>query len=422
MWIAQPIDVGLFGSLPRYGDLGVHAIVDLRRSFSRAELERAVHATVADFPVLGCTYEPHFFRDRWVPAKGPIAGAVHVGEPGDLESDTAAWAARHLDPTRERPLRVVLLPRDSGCRLIVSLSHLAVDGAGMAAVGHVLGSHLYGLRPALPVEERRDLGRAIDGLSWYHLPVLARDTVANLLQTLRVFSAAPRERPYPSSASREPRTRQLVLDASEIEAIKARCDPRTSVNDALVAAVARVGARRSSGGPIAVLYTMDLRRFTRSPHLSAANASTVLSAVVPRAAAGDLATAARAVGKITARHRNSLIGPAFVLLPAAIARRAPHAVVRRFLSRIHPVVVDLPLRRGLVFTNVGKVDRGLGPFAGDIEDMRVIGPNIRGVSAPAIVAFGLHGRLHLELFAPPGLAEEALTELERELREALELP
>ena len=32
------------------------------------------------------------------------------------------------------------------------------------------------------------------------------------------------------------------------------------------------------------------------------------------------------------------------------------------------------------------------------------------------------GRLHLELFAAPGLAQEALDELEQELREALELP
>jgi hypothetical protein len=38
------------------------------------------------------------------------------------------------------------------------------------------------------------------------------------------------------------------------------------------------------------------------------------------------------------------------------------------------------------------------------------------------VAFGFRGELILELFAAPGLAIEALEELEEELREALELP
>ena len=418
---AQTVDVGLFGSMRRYGDLGVHAVVDLRRAFSREELTRAVAATVADFPVLGCLYEAGFFRDRWVPAKGPLSEIVHAGEPGDLEAATARWTRRPLDPTRERPLRVVLLPRERGCRLVVSLAHLAVDGAGMAAVGHVLGAHLYGRTPMLPVEARRDLGRTLDGLSWLHLPVLARDTANNLLQPLRVFFAGRRERAFPAGGSDEPRTRDVVLEASEIEAIRARCGRRASVNDLLVAALARVGARRSKRGPVAVMYTMDLRRFSRSPHLSAANASSILTALVPRAATRDLPTAARVVGEITARHRRGLSGPAFVLLPVALSRRTPHGILRRIIPLLHPVLVDLPLTRGLMFTNVGKLDQGLGPFVEDMESIRIVGPNMRGVTVPIIVAFGLRGRLHLEMFAPPELAAEALEELESEIREALEM-
>lgn len=418
---AQIVDVSLFGSIRRYGDLGVHAVLDLRRSFSREELVRAVEATVADFPVLGCIYEAGLLRDRWVRSSAPVADMVHVGEAGAPDA-TDTWTRRHLDPIRDRPLRVVLLPRDKGSRLIVSLAHLAVDGGGMAAVGHVLGAHLYGQTPMLPVEVRRDLGRAIDGLSWYHAPVLARDMLSNAVQILRVLASAPRDRPYPADASREPRTRDLVLEASEVAAIQARCGARTSVNDILLAAVARVGARRSKSGPVPVLYTMDLRRFTRSPHLSATNVSAILSALVPRAATRDLAAAAGAVREITARHRGSLMGPAFLLFPIALAGRAPHAILRRFLPIIHAVGVDAPLERGLIFTNVGKLDHGLGPFAGDIESIRIVGPNIVGVPVPAIVAFGLRGRIHLELFAAPGLAEAALIELEQELCEALELP
>jgi hypothetical protein len=71
---------------------------------------------------------------------------------------------------------------------------------------------------------------------------------------------------------------------------------------------------------------------------------------------------------------------------------------------------------------VGKLDDGLGPLANDIVDIRAVGPNIKGISSPAIIAFGLHGRIYLELFAPPGLGAKALDELESELREVIGIP
>ena len=80
----------------------------------------------------------------------------------------------------------------------------------------------------------------------------------------------------------------------------------------------------------------------------------------------------------------------------------------------------------MTFAGVDPISLGvLAPpsaFGADIETIRVIGPSIQGVDVPAVVAFGFRGELHLELFGPPGLAIEALDELESELREALELP
>lgn len=419
---AELADVGLFGSTDRFGDLGVHAMVDLRRSFTRSELEHAFRRTIADFPVLGCVYRTGFFRDRWAHERGPISDSVHVVEPEDLEAETYRWTRKPLEPTRDRPLRIVHIARGAGCRIIVSLSHLAVDGAGMGAVGHVFGSHLYGVPPAAPVEKRRDLGPTLAGLSWKHLPVLARDVVTTLIQPLRTFRAGTRETSYASSPWHEATSRRVILEADEVRALQSRCAPGLSVNDLLVSALACVAARRTSRGPVVVLYTMDLRRFSGRAHFSATNASAILTAVVPREATRALESAAVAVRRVTARHRNSLAGPAFLLLPIALATGTPHGLLRRMVPRLHPVLVDAALDRGLMVTNVGRIDRGLAPFAEDLEDVRIHGPNIRGVTTPALVAFGLRGRLHLQLFAPPGLGEGALDTFERELREALEPP
>ena len=423
MLTAELLDVALFGSMDTYGDLGIHAVIDLRRSFSREELERAVEGVIEAFPVLGRCYEARFWRDRWRRVEGPVSDAVHiVNEPGDLEAETAAWARRPIDSTRERPLRIVSLRRAEGSRLVLSVTHLAVDGAGAAAVGHVLGAHLYGVRPSVPVDARRSVTSALAGLRWFQLPVLARDVATSLVAPLRTFAAAKRERPFAADGSREARWRHITIVGADVDRIKARCRPGgATINDALIAALARIAAGRSSRGDLAVMYTMDLRRYAGSARLTAANTSSILTAIVPRSAVGDLASAARAVAAITSQHRRGLAGPAFLIGPLALGFGSPHAFARRFARWLHPFIVELPLSRGLVFTNVGKIDDGLAAFGADIEDIRIIGPNIEGVAVPAVVAFGFRGALHLELFGAPGLAVEALDELERELRDALEL-
>lgn len=423
MITAELSDVGLHGSMDRYGDLGIHAVIDLRRTFSRAELEAAMRAAIAAFPVLGLRYVPGFWRDRWQPVEGPISESVHVvDEPGDLEKQTASWARQPIDSMRERPLRLVSLPRERGSRLVLSVTHLAVDGGGAAAVGHVLGAHLYGKPPAAPVDARRNIGSALEGLRWHHLPVLARDLASAAAAPLRTLRAAKRERHFPTAPSADSSWRHLTITAAEVERIKARCKPRgASVNDALIAALARVAAARSSRGPLAVMYTMDLRRYAGAPRLTAANTSSILSVVVPREQVDDLASTAAAVSKITRRQQRGLAGPAFILGPLALSLGGPHAWARQIIRWMHPFIIELPLSRGLVFTNVGRIDDGLASFGADIERLRVIGPNIRGVTVPAVVAFGYRGELHLELFGPPGLAPAALQELEAELRAALEL-
>src|SRR5207253_27840 len=103
MIVAEPTDAGLFGSMPRYGDLGIHAVIDLRRSFSRAELERAVEAATGDFPIRGCRYEPRlrrapFLADRQAarPRERPRAAALlPPARPREGHGGLAAPAAAH---------------------------------------------------------------------------------------------------------------------------------------------------------------------------------------------------------------------------------------------------------------------------------------------------------------------------------------
>jgi NRPS condensation-like uncharacterized protein len=419
---AELTDVILHSSMDRYGDLGIHAVIDLRRRFSRADLERAAAAVVDAFPVMGCRYEPGLLRDRWRPVGEPIGDAVAIVDaPADLEAETDR-RTRAFEHDRERPFRVAQLGRGEGARLVLGVSHLAVDGAGVAAVGHVFVTALTGRAPAVPVDRRRTIASTLEGLRPWHLPALARGVASTLASPVRAALAGPREQAYPSARGPAPRSRHVVVSPDELARLKAKLAASgATINDALVAALARVGAGRSRRGPALVVYTMDLRRYGRGPRLSAANTSSILLALVPRRATGDLASAARAVAGITRKQQRHLAGPAFVLGAYALGAAAPHAIARRMTRLLHPYLVDMPLRRGLLVTNVGRVDAALESFGDDLEDVRMLGPTLAGVPAPAVVAYGFRGSLRLQILSAPGLAPEAAEELEREIREGLEL-
>ncbi len=428
MLAAQILDVALFGAARRYGSLGFHATIDLRRSFSREQLERAVRATIEDFPVLGCRYEPRFWRDQWVRAAEPVSEMVHINATDeDIETQTRAWVDRPLDVVRSRPLRIVSCQRPAGSRLVISIAHTAVDGGGAMAIAQVLGSHLYGVRPPYPVEKRRDIGPAFERLRWYHLPVLAADIAKTLAQPLEMARVPPRERGFGSAGpgtdgAGKPYWRQLVVTAEQLGRFKKRCKAQgASVNDGLVAALARVAASRSSRGPVAVLYTMDLRRYLKRPRLIATNFSAMLTAFVPRRKLGSLDTTLTAVSKVTTGHRKRFDGLAMVLTGAAMLASAPHRLAHWIVRGASQIVVELPSSRALMLSNVGRLDEGLAAFGQDIEDLAIIGPDMKNVAVPTVVAFGFRGQLRLLLYGAPGITRETVDHYAEEILQALEL-
>lgn len=419
---AAILDVALFGAMERYGDLCMNAVIDLKRGFDRAAIERAVERTIEAFPVLGARYETNWWRDRWVPIAGPASDAIHF-EPsgmddGGVEARTAAWVRAPIDPTRERPIRVVAIERGAGMRLILSLLHIAVDGAGVAAVGHVFGAHLYGVSPALPTGGPRGLLGALGGLKWFHLPVLARGLATTTLRPLLHWLAAPRTSAYPSEPGAPAVWRTTVVPREDIERARARCGGVT-VNDVLVAVFARVAASRSQEKNVVVSYTIDLRRYGKEPRLVAANTSSVMSAILPRDALGTLESAARAAALATRQDRDRLYGPALVLGPTLLGAIVPHVVARGIIPLVGAAAVDVPLDRGMAFTNVGRIDDGLRAFGEDIENIRIIGPRTTGTTIPIVVAFGFRGALHLEMYVGPGIGMEVLEVIEQEILDAM---
>lgn len=417
----QLLDLALRGAMARYGDFCIHAVIDASRTFEEQALQDAYEATLRAFPVLAHRYVSGFMRDRWEPVRGGATESVvfeDVDTEEALRERTEHWIEREIDSTRERQLRLVVLRRGGETRLLLSIMHLAVDGAGVGAVGHVFGSALYGLETKLPVETRRDVWRTFRALSLRHAPVLAYGLARSTLVPWKQLRAGARSVPYAASPKSKPVHHEMTFDRETVASLRERCKG-ASINDLLVSAFARASAERSDHGPAVVTYTMDLRRYGGVPALIAANTSGILSAIVPREELGSFESTVRAVRRITKAHREELHGPAIVLGLYALGSVMPHRIARSFAHVLAPVLVDLPLSRGLMMTNVGRIDDGLAAFGDDVKALTIVGPTIENIPVPLVVAYGFRGAVQFSFYAPRGIPKSALETLERELRRAI---
>ncbi len=404
--------------MPHYGELIMHVVLDVQRTFTERQLTQALLRTIQCFPVLGCRYEARFRSDQWVPVTSPISDALIIEDKVELEGRTDYWLREPVEAARQRQIRVVALEQDQQVRLLVSVLHLAVDGGGLAAIGHVFSAYLYGREPSLPVEPRRDFWRTVDGLRWFHWPLALGSAVITALQPLRQRHAAPRAKRYAASELGQANWRTIVVSGAQLDELRKRCGGAT-INDLLVAVMARAAGARSQSGPVVVTYTMDLRRYAASPRLVAANISAVLAVIVARDALNHLEATVSAVAGQTAQHKQRLSGPALVLLLEFLCGALPHSLMRQLVRPLTMVAVDLPLSRGVVITNVGRIDDGLATFGEDLVGIRIIGPTTQNLPVPLVVAFGFRGELHLQLYAGPKLAASSLDELEAEILGAL---
>jgi NRPS condensation-like uncharacterized protein len=418
----SPIEATLWGASQFYGHLGIHAAVDLKRSVSRDELEAACAGVVADFPVMGATYNQGFWRDRWVSSDAPIAELVRVEEVEDLEEATRRWISVQLDPERERPLRVVALEAEGRTRLLFSLLHLAVDGGGTMAIARSFACHLYGVPSEIPPGPRRDVGQAFEAMRWYHLPLLAWGIVREGLRPIPLLLTRPRLPPFAERAQGGPgRWARVQVSADQLQALKERCRASgASVNDVLVAALARANRERAQGANTVVAYTIDLRRYLTRPRLLATNLSWVQFASIPLRGIESLEEAAGTVKGVTSAHQRSLYGLSALAQARLLTALAPHAFVHLVGRRFMVPLLEAIARRSTVVTNVGRLDAGLEVFGDDIDKLQIIGPTFDRFGIPLVAATGFRGGLALDVYVPPNLDEDLLDAYITDLRAAFE--
>ncbi|MBI5487815.1 MAG: hypothetical protein HY905_10825 [Deltaproteobacteria bacterium] len=405
---AQPLDV----ALTVLGREHLQVIVDLDRPIDRHEAERAVAGTVAAFPLLGCRYVPGAWRDRWVTDPTMSAtDAVQLLDPAaDPETTTREWLAREIDERAGWPWRVAVLPGERGCRLLVSVLHVAADGAGtLAAVRELARLLMGGTTVERPCPVERHVGMLFRRLGAAGLVRLAAGLLRETTRPFEVpFLARTATAGPPPTGPATWRT--VRVDVGEGSALRELCRVRNAtVNDLLVAALAVLVRRVSTRGRSGCFYTADLRRRLPDDRPRVANLSAVISVSLPRAHAASLPDALAEVARRTSRRRPDVDGLAALLFNLPLILCLPHGLVRRLTRLVFAVWIRRLLTRGLLVTNIGPLDPCLAPFGDLVRDATFVGPSVRGLPIPVLTATGFCGDLTIHF---NGYAETA-PELER---------
>lgn len=427
---AELIESGFIGGAPLLGHLGFHVVVSLRRRFERAQLERAFEATLRDFPVLNCRFEERRWRDRWVPVADPVSSSVHMEslEAGAsdeaLDALIARWASAPHEPCEERPWRVIGV-EGPGERfhIMLSITHVVVDGGGAKAIAQAFGGHLYGVPHPVPVEARRGLSMTLERLSWWHAPLVLRGVLRESLRPVQVALSPPRREGFAMGYEGELFWRELALSPEEFARFKGACKAHgATVNDGLAAMLTHVAGQRTGEGPASMVYTMDLRRYLKAPRLVAANISGLLWVVVPREALSGWPSLLSAVRRCTVEHRESFAGMASMFFLSMIGQSWPRGLVRGAMPRLLKEYLEPALSRALLMTNVGRLDEGASVYneGEDVEEIRIVGPLVQGIETPVVAVYGWRGELRLHICGPKGMQPEAVEAYLAQLRAAMD--
>ena len=397
---AEMVEVVVHALERRHPHVHLHLLVELERTLTKDQLVAALHGLVGAFPVLGCFYQPHWWRDRWVPWGGDLASLCHVARPDDVEAATTAWTARPMRYLEEPTVRLAFFERadGGGGRLVLSLHHMTADGGGTKAAGAVLCALLCGVEPHPPASDDRALRNVIRNLRPGDLPVLFQELVRESITPISALRAGALKHDTPrGSGAPDPLWVPLRLDRERTSRFVAACKARgATINDGLVAAVSRMAARRGERGLVMVAYTVDLRRYLRWTKAQATNLAGVSMVVLQRADTGSAAAALDAVVRVIGEQKRRLTGLAYALLPAFTVSWLPHCVMRRVGALLIGQILAR-FQRSIALTNIGSLDAVLAPFGDDVSGACVVGPFVHGNVVPIITITGFRGELTLQV-------------------------
>lgn len=396
----------------------IQFIFEFAGRLDRDRLARAVRLLLDAEPLFGCRFVPRPIKPYWERLPTPRLDAAPLLRVGD-QDDLQDFLTEHLDEFRGPQLRTLLIPGDSGDRLVLKINHMIGDAGGIKQLAYRFADLYRRLEtePDLVPEPNlgsRDLKQLFRHYTWRDVwPMLRRYAHDNHRNThpwptLR-FPASPDRSGTPMFVFHR-------LDADRVRRLRDYgAATGATLNDMLVAAMFRALIRQTGwkgGSTPRLMGTVDLRRHL--PERRAAGVCNLSIFFFPHLVDGPGADFAETLARVKAdidAVNDKYFGSAFIYWATFGIRWVPFTVVRWIIQKLFGGMLHSQ-NATPVLTNLGPVDEKLLDFgAPDLTVAEIVVPQTLPPSL-AVGFSGYRGTLTLSAgFVDSGFSRERLVEL-----------
>ncbi len=349
-------------SLRGYGDMQIHCTIHLQGRVVPERLARAVRLSMDAEPILGCSYQPRWWRSLWHRRTDlETLPLCTMEETEDLEASLQAFLTTNFDPTQD-PLVHVRIFRQEHDTICVKVSHVIADAAGTKQYVYLLSSLYNQLAqtPNLTVTPQltgsRSMWQLISQLGWRGLVRAVKRGIPDTYH--RLFPM----RYWNVPTQKGPRTQQMYvfqhIEPEQFQAMKYFTrQHNATLNDLVMSAYLRAldaVFEIPSSVPVRTFNTVDLRRYMPNRQLDRiCNFSTFSHPIFRREKGETLVQTVNKMRDHMNRLKSNMIGVgdihsmAFILnvLPASWYQHLAHFFFQYLYSIIPPTI-----------TNMGRID------------------------------------------------------------------
>lgn len=320
-------------------------------------------------PILGCRFRSSFFRPSWERV-----------DKSRFEVFTLTNDKNEYDMFRNKPVDYLSEPQVSAClfrsdtadRLILKVSHIVTDAAGVKVLAALLSEiynrlgHEPDFRPSPNLDDCRSYFQIIKHVPWYGYPQICFNFLKELINS--TFPYKTHRIPVKDVTRAQGKYIIKHIGQEKVTGMEAYAKEHSAtINDLLLSAIFSAHSKtgeRVAGDALRIFMTIDLRRYV--PDRDALSVSNFSSMEIIKYGMGgeeNFESILKHVVKIMQKRKSSWLGLNPFAIGFPLIWALPFAILKRYYGKVAYLWYDTPNAVDMV-TNMGEIKKESVHFGG----------------------------------------------------------